>query len=106
MMMRHVTTITSVMIISLIFISVGCSFYIIAHVSYLCNFLVSHASKKSSTEAFWMHQFKMTVFFVSSEEFQSARAECDGTSHVEKIFQQKNTFAVEKYSPLPPLKQI
>jgi hypothetical protein len=30
---------------------------------------------------------------VSSEEFPSASAEDDGLSHVEKIFQQKNTFA-------------
>jgi hypothetical protein len=44
---------------------------------------------------------QLPVFCVSSEEFQSARAECDDTSHVEKIFQQKNTFAVMKYSPSP-----
>jgi hypothetical protein len=33
---------------------------------------------------------------VSSDGYLSARAEDDGLSHVEKIFQQENTFA-EKY---------
>ena len=41
----------------------------------------------------------MSGFYVSSEEFQSARAECDDTSHVEKIFQQKNTFAIINNQP-------
>jgi hypothetical protein len=35
---------------------------------------------------------------VSSEEFQSARAEDDGLSHVEKIFQQKNTFVQKDHA--------
>jgi hypothetical protein len=59
-----------------------------------------YPAKKGRAEAFFAGSIQVTVFRVSSEEFQSARAEDDGLSHVEKIFQQKNTFAIEGYSPL------
>ncbi len=40
----------------------------------------------------WRAESGSNKFLVSSDGYLSARAEDDGLSHVEKIFQQKNTF--------------